>query len=87
MAWKYGCRISIDPSWTGLCNENDPDKTPIVTYLNPGLAVRGDEMTRLILLDLGEGDTVVIGMWTRDQAAFDSFIPEAMPVIESFQFE
>jgi hypothetical protein len=79
--------ISIDPSWTGLCNENDPDKTPIVTYLNPGLAVRGNEMTRLILLDLGEGDTVVIGMWIRDQAAFDSFIPEAMPVIESFQFE
>jgi hypothetical protein len=44
-------------------------------------------MTRLILVDLGGGDTVVIGMWTRDQAAFDSFIPEAMPVIESFQFE
>jgi hypothetical protein len=79
--------ISIDPSWTGICNESDPDKTPIVTYLNPGLAVRGDERTRLILLDLGDGDVLAIGTWTRDQAAFDSFIPEAMPVIESFQFE
>ena len=30
--------ISIDPSWTGLCEEGDPDTTPIVTYLNPGSA-------------------------------------------------
>ena len=79
--------LSIDPSWTGLCSPDDPDTTPIVTYLNPGLAVRGDEHTRLILLDVGGGDVVVIGTWTRDQVAFDSFIPEAMPVIESFQFE
>ena len=43
--------------------------------------------TRLILLDLGDGDVVAIGAWTRDQAAFDAFIPEAMPVIESFTFE
>jgi hypothetical protein len=79
--------ISIDPSWKGICNESDPDKTPIVTYLNPGLAVRGDERTRLILLDLGDGDVLAVGTWTRDQAAFDSFIPEAMQVIESFRFE
>jgi len=26
-------------------------------------------------------------VWTRDQAAFDAFVPEAMRVIESFQFE
>jgi hypothetical protein len=78
--------IWLNGSWTGICNPNDPDKTPIVTYLNPGLAVRGDEMTRLVLLDLGEGDTVAIGMWTRDQAAFDAFIPDAMQVVESFRF-
>ena len=80
--------ISLDPSWTGICDESDPDKTPIVAYLNPGLAgMRGDERARLILLDLGDGDVVAIGVWTRDQATFDAFIPEAMPVIESFQFE
>ena len=78
--------ISLDPAWTGTC-EGDPDTNPIVTYLNPGLAVRGDERTRLILLDLGDGDVVAIGTWTRDRVAFDAFMPGAMPVIESFTFE
>jgi len=79
--------ISLDPSWTGLCNPGDPDTTPIVTYLNPGIGIRGVEHARLILLDLGEGDVVAIAVGTPDQAAFDAFIPEAMPVIESLQFE
>jgi hypothetical protein len=78
--------ISLDPAWTGTC-EGDPDTSPIVTYLNPGLAVRHDQRTRLILLDLGDGDVVAIGTWTRDREAFDAFMPGAMPVIESFQFE
>jgi hypothetical protein len=78
--------IWLNGSWTGICNPNDPDKTPIVTYLNPGLGVRGDEMTRLVLLDLGEGDAIAIGTWARDQAAFDAFIPGAMQVVESFRF-
>ena len=77
----------LDPSWTGIC-EGDPDTTPIVVYLNPGgVGIRGDERARLILLDLGDGDVVAIAVWTRDQATFDTFIPEAMPVIESFRFE
>lgn len=76
--------ISLDPSWTGRC-EGVP--APIVTYLNPGLAVSGEERTRLVLLDLGDGDVVAIGVWTRDQAAFDTFVPEAMPIIESLKFE
>ena len=42
---------------------------------------------RLILLDLGDGDVVATGVWTRDQETFDAFIPEAMQVVESFQFE
>jgi hypothetical protein len=79
--------ISLDPAWTGLCNPGDPDTTPIVTYMNPGLGLRGAERARVILLDVGEGDVVAIAVWTPDRAAFDAFTPEAMPVIESFQFE
>ena len=78
--------ISLDPSWTGTC-EGDPDTSPVVTFLNPGLAVRGDQRARLVLLDLGDGDVVATGVWTRDQETFDAFIPEAMQVVESFQFE
>jgi hypothetical protein len=41
----------------------------------------------LILVDLGDGDVLQILVWTKDQAAFDAFVPQAMPVIESFQFK
>ena len=73
-----------DPSWTKMC---DDSTEPLVTFLNPGIAVGGDQRVRLILLDLGGGDVVATGVWTRDQATLDAFIPEAMPVIESFHFE
>jgi hypothetical protein len=76
--------LRLDPSWTATC-EGSTER--LLTYLNPGLAVGEDERVRLILLDLGDGDVVAIGVWTRDQATFDAFIPEAAQVIESFQFE
>ena len=78
--------IRLDPAWTATC-EGDPDTSPVVTYLNPGMAVRAGQTARLILLDLGDGDVVSVGIWTRDQATFDAFAPEAMSIIESFQFE
>jgi len=76
--------IRIDPAWTKKCADGSG---PIVTYMMPGTAVMGTERERLILLDLGEGDVLQILVWTEDQAAFDAFVPEAMPVIESFQFK
>jgi hypothetical protein len=76
--------IRLDPTWTKTC---EGETTPFVSYFNPGLAVSGDERERLILLDLGDGNVVAIGVWTRDQATFDAFIAEAMSVIESFHFE
>ena len=76
--------IRLDPSWTASC-EGASER--FLTYLNPGLGVGEDQRERLILLDLGEGDVVAIGVWTRDQATFDAFMPEAMSVVESFEFE
>ena len=76
--------IRIDPAWKKKCADGTG---PIVTYMMPGTAVMGTERERLILLDLGDGDVLQILVWTRDQAAFDAFLPEAMPVIESFRFK
>lgn len=66
--------------------EGDPAPLPIVTFLNPGIAVAADERNRVILLDLGDGDVIAIGVWSRDQATFDAWAPEAMSVIETFKF-
>jgi hypothetical protein len=76
--------VRMDPAWTKTC-EGDPDTSPIVTHLRE-LAVRGGQVQRVILLDLGDSDVIGIAIWTRDQATFDAFIPQAMPVIESFKF-
>ena len=59
---------------------------PIVTYMMPGTAVMGTERDRLILVDLGDGDVLQILVLTKDQATFDTFITEAMPIIQSFRF-
>jgi hypothetical protein len=73
-----------NPTWTKTC---EGSTEPLVTFLNPGIAVGADQRVRLILLDLGDGDVVATGIWTVDQATLDAFVPEAMPVIESFKFE
>ena len=77
--------IGLDPAGTATVCEGSIE--PIVAFLNPGIAVGESQRTRLILLDLGDGAVVAIGVWTRDQATFDAFIPQAMQVIESFRFE
>ena len=77
--------IQLDPAWTASTCEGSIE--PIVAFLNPGIAVGESQRIRLILLDLGDGDVVATGIWTRDQATFDTFVPEAMQVIESFRFE
>jgi hypothetical protein len=76
--------VRLDPAWKKTC----PGETaPIVTYLNPGTAISGTERERLILLDLGGGDVLATVVWARDQATFDPFVQEAMPIIQSFTLE
>jgi hypothetical protein len=60
-----------NPTWTKTC---EGSTEPLVTFLNPGIAVGADQRVRLILLDLGDGDVVATGIWTRDQATLDTFV-------------
>jgi hypothetical protein len=76
--------VRIDPAWTKTC---PGETTPIVTYLMPGTAISGTEHERLILLDLGDGDVLLIVVWAGDQATFDPFIAAAMPIVQSLKFE
>jgi hypothetical protein len=73
-----------NPEWTKTC---EGSTEPLVTFLNPGIAVGDDQRVRLILLDLGDGDVVATGVWTRDQATLEAFLPEAMPIVESLTFK
>ena len=75
--------IRIDPAWTKKCADGTG---PIVTYLMPGTADMGTDRERLILVDLGDGDVLQIVVWTKDEASFDAFVQESMPIIQSFTF-
>jgi hypothetical protein len=49
-------------------------------------AVAGSDPQRLIFLDIGQGDTVLIQLDSITEAGFDAFVDEAMPIVESFRF-
>jgi hypothetical protein len=77
--------LHVDAGWKRAC---PPDVTqPIIAYLNPSVAISGVERERLILIDLGGGDVIAVVVWAHDQVTFDAFVPEAMTMIQSFQFE
>jgi hypothetical protein len=39
------------------------------------------------VLDLGQGDVIGIRIFSHDPARFDALVAQAMPIIESIQFE
>jgi hypothetical protein len=60
-----------------LADPDNPDQQFIV-YSNGA--------TRLILLDRGDGSTLLIGLEIEDKAGWDVLRAEAMPVVDSFEF-
>jgi hypothetical protein len=60
-----------------LADPDNPDQQFIV-YSNGA--------TRLILLDRGDGSTLLIGLQIEDKAGWDVLRAEAMPVVDSFEF-
>jgi hypothetical protein len=81
--------LRLDPAWTTGCG----DDKPFMEYLLSGDASEGivglvrEERQRLVLLDLGDGDLLGIQVRSSDPARFEAFAAEAMPIIQSFQFE
>jgi hypothetical protein len=87
--------VEMAPSWTGGCPEV-PDRI-LILFTEAGRDMTGtgreqpglwrtDKM-RVVLLDLGGGDVLLITITARDPAAFDGLMAEAMPIIESLTFE
>jgi hypothetical protein len=74
--------LRIDPAFRAKCQGTPPS----VGYLKD-VGLLGAERQRLILVDLGDGDVVGIVIRTSDPAAFDAFVAEAMPIVESFRFK
>jgi hypothetical protein len=82
--------LSVVPGWTPTCAPRG-----IYTFSFWGsdsggwsdrLALNGSAMARYVLLDRGDGSTLVIAVEAPDKATWDAFIAEAMPIVQSFEF-
>ena len=67
--------VRLDPGWTESC-PGDP----------PGFDL-GDGRTRAILLDTPVNGVIVIFVGSLHSAGHEAFLAEAMPIVESFQFD
>jgi len=68
--------VRLNPDWTGTCPPA-PDDPPDLS----------DVRTRVILLDAPDRGVIVIFIGSMYSADFEAFLAEAMPIVESFQFD
>jgi hypothetical protein len=67
--------LSLNPDWTETC----PDGVPT--------SVLADQRTRAIFLDRPGGPVLVMFIGSVHAADHEAFLAEAMPIVESFQFD
>jgi hypothetical protein len=87
--------VEIAASWTGGCPDLVEPLVILFTEAGRDMTTSGLEQVglwntqkaRLMLLDLGDGDVVLIIVSAADGASFEPLIAEAMPIVESFTFE
>lgn len=90
--------VSINPGWTGTCQGADGKPLPvratnILTQSNADSATKwdigleGPEKTRLIVLDLGGGDIVLVYLDDGQGDRFDQLVTQGMPIVQSMTFK
>jgi hypothetical protein len=84
--------VRVNPSWKTSCGS---ETVPIAAFLTMAgqpsnadvLAIVAGVRFRLVLLDLGGGDVVLINVYSPDTARFDELVQQAMPIVQSLKFE
>jgi len=84
--------VRIAPDWTGTCPDETVPTVQLFRHSEGGpftwnLALRGDARMRLIVLDVGQGDVVLIAVVSDDPDRFDDLAAQSMPIIESIHFK
>ena len=85
--------IKIAPGWTKTCP--DSGGTPTAVFLaHPAnelsgysLGLSGTEQDRMIFVDLGGGNVVLIAVDSSDPSHFNELDAQAMPIISTFAFK
>lgn len=93
-AGKY-VDVQIAPSADRPCPDLDGNLVFLFTESGPDVTNSGIEQyglwkttkARVVLLDLGDGDVVLISIHAFTPASFETLLPEAMPIVTSMRFE
>jgi hypothetical protein len=93
-AGKY-VDVQIAPSADAPCPDVDGDTVFLFTEIGQDMTGSGLEQyglwktskARVILLDLGDGDVVLISAHAFDEPSFEALLPDAMSIINSMRFE
>ena len=79
--------LEMASDWTDTCPAPvDPWVAAPLFFNGWHLAVAAEDRQRFVLVDLGDGNTVAIGIDARDSTTFDAFVVDAMPIVETFEF-
>ncbi len=68
--------VQVDPAWKEPCPDDPPAGVD-----------RRDLRTRVILLDTPDGGVIAIFVGSKYSAGHEAFLAEAMPIVESVQFD
>jgi hypothetical protein len=82
---------SLAPTWKGTCPGSKDPASVFLTKASGGAdgwswGILGKERQRLILLDLGGGDVLLIDIDSTDPAVFDDLVAQSMPIVQSLSF-
>jgi hypothetical protein len=82
--------VSLKPSWTQTCPGGGSGPNIQLFADSDGkehdVSVHGDVPLHIVLLDLGDGRSLVLFVNAKDKATYDTLLPEATSIINSFQF-
>jgi hypothetical protein len=84
--------VRVNPSWKTSCGS---ETVPIAAFLTMAgqpsnadvFGIEAGSRVRLVLLDLGGGDVVLINVYSSNPSRFDELVQQAMPIIQSLKFE
>jgi hypothetical protein len=82
--------VSLKPTWTKGCPGGGSGPNIQLFADSDGkehdVSVHGDVPLHILLLDLGDGRSLVLFVNAKDKATYDALLPEATSIINSFQF-
>jgi hypothetical protein len=85
-----GIDIQLAAGWTGTCEWSDGSPAALVLTAaqppGPLFGIAGSERARVILLE-SAGDVIAISIDASDSSDLDDFLSQAIPVVESFEFD